>query len=125
VQKKLSLSKCYLFELDLASMQQGSVAKYQAFSAYQKATRDIALVIDEQIPANDLITSIKDLKQTYLVDVNLFDVYAGDNIESGKKSIALNLSYQSVEETLSDEQVNTQVSEVLVLMQTKFSATQR
>jgi phenylalanyl-tRNA synthetase beta chain len=57
--------------------------------------------------------------------VNLFDVYAGDNIESGKKSIALNLSYQSVEETLSDEQVNTQVSEVLVLMQTKFSATQR
>jgi len=125
VQKKLSLSKCYLFELDLASMQQGSVAKYQAFSAYQKATRDIALVIDEQIPANDLITSIKDLKQTYLVDVNLFDVYAGDNIESGKKSIALNLSYQSVEETLSDEQVNTQVSEVLVLMQTQFSATQR
>jgi phenylalanyl-tRNA synthetase beta chain len=125
VQKKLSLSKCYLFELDLASMQQGSIAKYQAFSAYQKATRDIALVIDEQIPANDLITSIQDLKQTYLVDVNLFDVYAGDNIESGKKSIALNLSYQSVEETLSDEQVNTQVSEVLVLMQTKFSATQR
>jgi phenylalanyl-tRNA synthetase beta chain len=106
-------------------MQQGSVAKYQAFSAYQKATRDIALVIDEQIPANDLIISIQDLKQSYLVDVNLFDVYAGDNIESGKKSIALNLSYQSVEETLSDEQVNTQVSEVLVLMQTKFSATQR
>jgi phenylalanyl-tRNA synthetase beta chain len=125
VQKKLSLSKCYLFELDLASMQQGSVAKYQAFSAYQKATRDIALVIDEQIPANDLIISIQDLKQSYLVDVNLFDVYAGDNIESGKKSIALNLSYQSVEETLSDEQVNTQVSEVLVLMQTKFSAAQR
>ncbi|HAO70695.1 MAG TPA: phenylalanine--tRNA ligase subunit beta, partial [Gammaproteobacteria bacterium] len=124
-QKQLSLSKCYLFELDLASMQQGSVAKYQAFSAYQKAARDIALVIDENIPANDLINSIHSLNQTYLVDVNLFDVYAGENIESGKKSIALNLSYQSVDQTLSDDQVNAQVSEVLALMQTKFSATQR
>ena len=124
-QKQLSLSKCYLFELDLASMQQGSVAKYQAFSAYQKAARDIALVIDENIPANDLINSIQSLNQTYLIDVNLFDVYAGENIESGKKSVALNLSYQSVEETLSDDQVNAQVSEVLALMQTKFSATQR
>jgi phenylalanyl-tRNA synthetase beta chain len=124
-QKQLSLSKCYLFELDLASIQQGSVAKYHAFSAYQKAARDIALVIDENIPANDLISSIRSLNQTYLVDVNLFDVYAGENIESGKKSVALNLSYQSVEETLSDDQVNAQVSEVLALMQTKFSATQR
>ncbi len=60
-----------------------------------------------------------------MVDVNLFDVYAGENIESGKKSIALNLSYQSVDQTLSDDQVNAQVSEVLALMQTKFSATQR
>jgi phenylalanyl-tRNA synthetase beta chain len=60
-----------------------------------------------------------------LVDVNLFDVYAGENIESGKKSVALNLSYQSVEETLSDDQVNAQGSEVLAVMQTKFSATQR
>jgi len=83
------------------------------------------LVIDENIPANDLINSIHSLNQTYLVDVNLFDVYAGENIESGKKSIALNLSYQSVDQTLSDDQVNAQVSEVLALMQTKFSATQR
>ncbi|SFV84537.1 Phenylalanyl-tRNA synthetase beta chain [hydrothermal vent metagenome] len=60
-----------------------------------------------------------------MVDVNLFDVYAGENIESGKKSVALNLSYQSVDQTLSDDQVNAQVSEVLALMQTKFSATQR
>ena len=125
VQKPLSLSKCYLFELDLASIQQSHVAKYQAFSVYQKATRDIALVVDETIPVNDLIDSIQDLNQAYLVDVHLFDVYAGKNIEQGKKSVALNLSYQSVEETLSDDQVNTQVSEVLALMQSKFFAVQR
>ena len=125
VQKQLSLSKCYLFELDLASIQQSHVAKYQAFSVYQKATRDIALVVDEAIPVNDLIDSIQDLNQAYLVDVHLFDVYAGKNIEQGKKSVALNLSYQSVEETLSDDQVNTQVSEVLALMQSKFFAVQR
>jgi len=47
-------------------MQQGSVAKYQAFSAYQKAARDIALVIDENIPANDLINSIHSLNQNFI-----------------------------------------------------------
>ncbi|MBE8189631.1 MAG: hypothetical protein HAW58_01910, partial [Candidatus Thioglobus sp.] len=42
----------------------------------------------------------------YLLDVNLFDVYSGENIAAGKKSLALNLSYQSAAETLSDEPIN-------------------
>ena len=124
-QQQLSLAKCYLFELDLASLQQGSIAQYQPFSAYQKTTRDIALIVDENIPAADLISSIKSLAQNYLVDINLFDVYIGDNIGVGKKSLALNLIYQSNSATLSDEQVEQQVEQVLTLMQTQFSATQR
>ncbi len=125
VQKRLSLSKCYLFEMDLTSLQQTSITQYQAFSKYQKTTRDIALVVDEAIEANDLIKSIKDLEQAYLVGINLFDVYVGENVKSGKKSLALNLDYQSAVETLSDEQVNNQISEILTLMQTKYAAVQR
>ncbi|MBE8189737.1 MAG: phenylalanine--tRNA ligase subunit beta [Candidatus Thioglobus sp.] len=125
VQKQLSLSKCYLFELDLASLQLGNISKYQPFSAYQKTTRDIALVVDEEILANDLINSIKGLGQKYLLDVNLFDVYSGENIAAGKKSLALNLSYQSAAETLSDEQVSAEVSAILELMASEYAAVQR
>lgn len=125
VQKQLSLPKCYLFELDLANIQHKNIVEYQAFSAYQKVSRDIALVLDEAVIANDLIISIKALKQTDLVDIRLFDVYTGENIEAGKKSIALNLSYQSLDKTLSDDEVNMQISQVLKLMQTKFLAVLR
>ncbi len=125
VQKQLSLSKCYLFEIDLDAILSGKVAKYEAFSSYQQSARDIALVLDEATPVADLMSSIENMNQPHFVGVSLFDIYAGENIESGKKSVALNLTYQSLESTLSDDEVNAKVGEVLALMQDKFSATQR
>ncbi len=125
VQKELSLSKCYLFEIDLSTILSGKIAKYEAFSSYQQSARDIALVLDEATPVADLINAIKNMRQTHFIDVSLFDIYAGDNIEVGKKSVALNLTYQSLEATLSDDEVNAKVDEVLSLMQNKFSAVQR
>ena len=125
VQKELSLPKCYMYEVDLDCALKGKVSKYKAFSQYQQAQRDIALVLDEATPVADLVCSIQDLKQTHFIDVALFDIYTGENIDSGKKSVALNLTYQSMEATLSDEEVNTKVEEVLALMQDKFSAVLR
>jgi len=125
IQKELSLSKCYLFEIDLSAVLVGKVAKYEAFSSYQQSARDIALVLDEATPVADLMDTIENMQQPHFVGVSLFDIYAGDNIEAGKKSVALNLTYQSLEATLSDDEVNAKVDEVLVLMQDKFSATQR
>ncbi|ALE52992.1 phenylalanyl-tRNA synthetase subunit beta [Candidatus Thioglobus autotrophicus] len=125
LQKELSLPQCYLYEVDLNAILIGRVAKYQAFSSYQQAQRDIALVVDQATPVAQLTDAIKGLCQEHFVGVNLFDVYAGEHVESGKKSVALNLIYQSLEATLADEEVNTKVDEVLSLMQDKFSATLR
>jgi phenylalanyl-tRNA synthetase beta chain len=125
IQKTLSLPNCYLFEIDLDVILAGKIAAYQPFSAYQQAQRDIALVVDEATPIADLLSSIKMLKQTHFISVSLFDVYAGERIEAGKKSVALSLSYQSLDATMSDEEVNTKVDEVLVLMNNKFGATLR
>ncbi len=125
VAKALSLPKCYLFEIDLAVLLTGKIAKYEAFSQYQQSQRDIALVLDEATPVAELIDSIKAMQQQNFVGVNLFDVYAGENIETGQKSIALNLVYQSLEATMDDEQVNNKVDEVLDLLQSKFGAVQR
>ncbi len=125
LQDKLSLPNCYLFELDLSSVQQGSLAKYQPFSVYQQSKRDIAFVVDDAISVGDILTQIRALGQVELIEVRLFDVYIGEHIAAGKKSVALNLVYQSLKSTLSDAQVNTLVAQVLSLMSDKFAAVQR
>ena len=125
VAKELSLPKCYLFEIDLPVLLAGKIAKYEAFSQYQQSQRDIALVLDEATPVAVLIDSIEAMQQQNFVGVSLFDVYAGENIEIGQKSIALNLVYQSLEATMDDVQVNNKVDKVLDLLQSKFGAVQR
>lgn len=125
VAKELSLPKCYLFEIELSAVLSGNVAKYEPFSQYQEVQRDIALVLDEATPVAELIDNIEALKQSDFMSVRLFDVYTGENIEFGKKSVALNLTYQSLKATLSNDEVNCKVDEVLKVMQRKFNAVQR
>ncbi len=125
VAQQLSVPKCYLFEIDLEALLRCKIPQYQAFSQYQKAQRDICIILDQSIPVSALIAGIKALGQSDFVGVSLFDVYEGEGIEAGKKSLAFNLSYQSLEATLSDEEVNAKVDEVLALMQDKFCAIQR
>ena len=122
VQKQLSLPRVYLFELVLSECQQGEITRYQSFSSFQASQRDIALVLEKDVPASKLIKSIKGLKQEHLIDVGIFDVYEGEHVEDGKKSIALNLSYQSNETTLTDEQLNNNVDSILNHLQAEFSA---
>ena len=83
---------------------------------------DIALVFSKDINADQLIHAIQSLNQEYLIEVNLFDVYEGEHIDKGKKSIALNLTYQSIESTLTDEQLNKQVEDIITHLESKFSA---
>jgi phenylalanyl-tRNA synthetase beta chain len=52
----------------------------------------------------------------------LFDVYEGQHIEEGKKSVALNLTYQSIDATLTDEQLEQNVSKIVLHLESKFSA---
>ncbi|CAC9607918.1 Phenylalanyl-tRNA synthetase beta chain (EC 6.1.1.20) [uncultured Gammaproteobacteria bacterium] len=125
VQKELSLPKCYLYEIDLEVVLSGNISKYQPFSSYQQAQRDIALVVDQSTPVAQLTDAINELNQVHFVGVSLFDVYQGEHIETGKKSVALNLAYQSLEATLADDEVNAKVDEVLALMKNKFGATLR
>ncbi|MDG2394851.1 phenylalanine--tRNA ligase subunit beta [Candidatus Thioglobus sp.] len=125
VQKELSVSKCYVYEIDLAVVLSGKISKYLPFSSYQQAQRDIALVVDQTTPVAQLTDAIKELDQEHFIGVSLFDVYEGEHIEAGKKSIALNLAYQSLEGTLADDEVNAKVEEVLGLMKDKFSAALR
>ncbi len=122
LQKKLSLPKLFLFELNQSDIEQRKVSSYQSFSSFQASKRDIALVISKDVNADQLVHAIRSLNQEHLIEVNLFDVYEGENIEKGKKSVALNLTYQSIEATLTDDQLNQQVEDIITHLESKFSA---
>jgi len=122
LQKKLSLPKLFLFELNQSDIEQRQVSSYQSFSSFQASKRDIALVISKDINADQIVYAIHSMNQEHLVEVNLFDVYEGEHIDKGKKSVALNLTYQSVEATLTDDQLTQQVENIITHLESKFSA---
>jgi len=122
LQKKLSLPKLFLFELNQSDIEQRKVSSYESFSSFQASQRDIALVVAKDVNADQLIHAIQSLDQEHLIEVNLFDVYEGEHIEKGKKSVALNLTYQSIEATLTDGQLNQQVEDIITHLESKFSA---
>ena len=112
----------FLFEVNQKDIEQGEISCYEPFSSFQASQRDIAIVVSKDIAADQLINSIRSLKQDDLVDVNLFDVYEGEHIDEGSKSVALNLTYQSIEVTLTDEQLAEKVSKIVAHLETNFSA---
>ena len=122
LQKKLSMPNAFLFELTQSEIEQGETPSYESFSSFQASQRDIAIVVSKDITSDELIHSIQSLNQDDLIDVNLFDVYEGEHIEQGSKSVALNLTYQSKEVTLTDEQLAEKVSKIVGHLESKFSA---
>ena len=75
-------------------------------SDFQKSERDFAFVLDKNFKVQELIEIITNVDKDLIKYVKVFDVYEGDNIDEGKKSIALNVTIQSLEKTLNEEDLN-------------------
>ena len=73
------------------------------YSDYQKSERDFAFVLEKKIQAQELIEIISKIDKNLIRAVKVFDIYEGENIPEGKKSIALNVTIQSSEKTLNEE----------------------
>jgi phenylalanyl-tRNA synthetase beta chain len=76
------------------------------YSDFQKSERDFAFVLDKNFQVQELIRIISDTDKDLIRGIKVFDVYEGDNIPEGKKSIALNVTIQSSEKTLNDEDLD-------------------
>ena len=71
-------------------------------SDYQKSERDFAFIINKDVNAQELINAIASVDQNLISNIRVFDVYEGDNIPENQKSIAINVTIQSIEKTLND-----------------------
>ena len=76
------------------------------YSDFQKSERDFAFVLDKNFKIQELIDIITNVDKDLIKSVKVFDVYEGENIDEGKKSIALNVTIQSLEKTLNEEDLN-------------------
>ena len=76
------------------------------FSDYQKSERDFAFVIDKNFKVQDLVNIISGIDKNLIRSVKVFDVYEGEKIPNNKKSIALNVTIQSSEKTLKDDDLD-------------------
>lgn len=94
-------------------------------SRFPDSARDIALLVDESLPALDLVSAIERLRMPLIRSVVIFDVYRGGNLPQGKKSVALRIRYGSMERTLTDEEITRVHEKVVRQLGEKFSALQR
>lgn len=123
-----SISSCYVAELNLEVILKSKVNKimYKEVSKFPCITRDLALLVKEDISSADVLQSIKkngELKKEHIIQhIEVFDVYTGEHVQTGYKSIALSITFQSHDRTLKEEEVNTLYDQILVSLQNDVDA---
>ena len=94
-------------------------------SDYQKVVRDFAFVIDEKYSSGEIINLVKNIDKELIKIVRIFDIYQGDNIEKGKKSIAFNVTFEPKDKTLSDEDIEKVSKKIISIVQNTTGAALR
>ena len=102
-----------------------SKLKFKAPSIYPTMKRDIALVVKEELHVKDIINVIKKSSKGMVSDITVFDVYMGEHIDKGYKSVALSLTYSDEKRTLKEEEVNNVHNNILSALNKQLNATLR
>ena len=113
--QEYKINETYVFELNLSKIIDApkQMQHYEVISKYPAITRDVALLVLKRLLTNKYWTLFKGTKQKYLTDVKLFDVYAGNHLDAGTKSLAYQLTYQDRNATLQEDTVNQEFAKVV------------
>ena len=115
-------SPVFLFELSLAAVLTKAVPKFAPLSRFPSVRRDMALLVDEAVPASAIIESINACQQTVIREVQIFDIYRGQGVPAGFKSVALSLILQDSTQTLTETEIDTLFRRVLETLSAKYNA---
>ena len=92
---------------------------------YPEVRRDLAIVVDEKLTSGAIQDCIDEISSGLLKTVHLFDIYTGKGVEEGRKSVALGLILQDFSRTLTDQDVESEVENIVSTLKHKFAATLR
>ena len=126
VQAELDLPRpFYLFALALDVLEQRAVPVHRGLSRFPSLRRDIAIELDAAVEASAVLNCARAAAGELLADLRLFDVYAGDRLGPGRRSLALGVTLQHPERTLEDTEVAASIDAIVGALETELGATRR
>lgn len=109
-----------LFEIELDALLQRDVPAFMEISKFPPVRRDLAIVVDEQVSAQDIMDVCRDALPEQKVE--LFDLYRGQGVDQGKKSLAFRITMQDTQKTLQDAEVDAMVSQLIETLEERFDS---
>lgn len=126
LQKSLDLSQtAIVFEIKQELLETSHLPSFQEVSKFPAVRRDIAVVLPDDIPMSSIESTVLQSAPDYLKKLVVFDVYRGDKVASGLKSVALGLILQDNSRTLDEAKVESSVAGIIKVLEEKFGATLR
>ena len=106
--------RVYVAEIDLSLLNAAAteIQSVRELPRFPAVTRDIALLTDECVQVGDLMDAIRTAGGKNLEDVRLFDVYRGDRLGAGKKSVAFAMAFRANDRTLTDEEIASSMNKI-------------
>ncbi len=114
--------KVFVFEMQLSAVLAAQVPEFSGVSRYPAIRRDLALVVEQTITAGQIEHCLKSIDSDILKAFQLFDVYTGDGVEHGKKSLAIAFRIQHGERTLTDDEVDALMTQIRDNLQSSLGA---
>jgi phenylalanyl-tRNA synthetase beta chain len=116
--------KVYLFEMDVEVLMKYTAKNFHfdSLPKFPATSRDLAIVVDTDAEAGKIEQVITKNGGKHFKSVTLFDVYTGEHVAEGKKSLAFNLQFQSKDKTLTDEEADTAFNNILKAVEKQFGA---
>lgn len=125
IEKQYGVDNVYAFEINLDVALNAQLPVFEAVSRFPSIKRDLSVLISEELAVAKVLESLRDELGEALVKVELFDVYRGQGVADGSKSISLSLVLQHSDRTMTDEDATSLMGDALSLLETKWSATLR
>ena len=126
LERKLDLNgRTVVFEIEWEALAERRIPQAREVSRYPANRRDIAVVVAENVPAEDILAECKKVGVNQVVGVNLFDVYRGKGVAEGYKSLAISLILQDTSRTLEEEEIAATVARCVEALKERFQASLR
>ncbi|CAM4303250.1 phenylalanine--tRNA ligase subunit beta [Weissella hellenica] len=122
--KEYRINETFAFELNLTAIIELTkvTGRYEAISRYPAVSRDLAILVNRDIPAAQIELAIKQAGGKHLHDIVIFDVYTGENVPSDMKSIAVGLTFVNAEQTMLDDETSQKVDHIASALAEQFGA---
>lgn len=122
--KEYEVGECVMAELNLEVILSNKTSKvrFEPVSKYPQIVRDLAFVVEKDLEVASIIKAIKGCGKQIIKDVEVFDVYMGEHVKEGYKSIALSTTFQANDRTLKDEEINEVHNQILKVLKDKLNA---